>query len=494
MSNEQAYGNGQDSSIGTQFNIDKWNKASLIEAKKKRFFGQMSTVENMPKHMGKAIKRYHYLPMLDDANINDQGIDAAGLTVNQKITITVQHPETTVGTQPDYSNRRNITFVGEGATAAAALVAAQTLVNSFMVRAVVSGGLGLTLTGATEALKYVDGVNSADGVAYVKGYRFTGDTVGDAVPESGNLYGSSKDIGTIAGKFPAITEFGGRVNRVGFKRVELTGSLNKFGFFSEYTQESLDFDTDDQLMSHISREMIMGAEEINEDQLQIDILNAAGVVRFGGEATATIEITGENGVTASILTYDDLMKLDIDLDNNRCPKETTIITGSRMVDTKTVGSTRYIHCGSELVPMFKRMTDHFNNQAFVPVHQYGSAGTLAEGEIGAIGSFKIIVVPEMLHWAGAGAAVGTNDGYRETGGNYDVFPAVVVGSGSFVNIGFQTDGKTVKFKITHKKPGVETADRTDPYGELGFMSIKWYYGFMVLRPERIALMKLVAEW
>jgi N4-gp56 family major capsid protein len=492
----QIYGgdDGTTSSIGSQFNIDKWNKKSLIEAKKKRFFGQMSTVENMPKHMGKSIKRYHYLPMLDDANVNDQGIDAAGLTVNQSVTIFVQHPETVASTTPDYSNRRTNTFVGEGVDAAAALLAAQTLVNAYMERSVASGGLGLTLTGGTEALKYAFGVNSSDGTAYAKGYRFTGDTTGDAVMEAGNLYGSSKDIGTIAGKFPVLTETGGRVNRVGFKRVELKGSINKFGFFSEYTQESMDFDTDDQLQAHISREMIFGAEEMTEDQLQVDILNAAGVVRFGGEATATTEITGENGATASVLTYNDLMKLEIDLDNNRCPKDTTIITGSRMIDTKTVGSTRYIHCGSELIPMFKRMVDNFNNQAFVPVHQYGTAGTLAEGEIGAIGAFRIVVVPEMMHWAGEGASVTTNDGYRETGGKYDVFPAVVIGSGSFVNIGFQTDGKTVKFKILHKKPGTETADRTDPFGELGFMSIKWYYGMMILRPERIALMKLVAEW
>jgi N4-gp56 family major capsid protein len=51
----------------------------------------------------------------------------------------------------------------------------------------------------------------------------------------------------------------------------------------------------------------------------------------------------------------------------------------------------------------------------------------------------------------------------------------------------------VKFKITHKKPGDETADRNDPYGETGFMSIKWYYGFMALRPERIGLIKTIAK-
>jgi hypothetical protein len=27
----------------------------------------------------------------------------------------------------------------------------------------------------------------------------------------------------------------------------------------------------------------------------------------------------------------------------------------------------------------------------------------------------------------------------------------------------------------------------DPYGEVGFYSIKWYYGFMALRPERLGV-------
>jgi N4-gp56 family major capsid protein len=98
----------------------------------------------------------------------------------------------------------------------------------------------------------------------------------------------------------------------------------------------------------------------------------------------------------------------------------------------------------------------------------------------------------MLHWAGVGGdATGTSTHY-ETGNKYDIFPMLCVGDGSFATIGFQTDGKTVKFKITHKKPGEETADRNDPYGETGFMSIKWYYGFFPLRPERLGLIKTTA--
>jgi N4-gp56 family major capsid protein len=74
-----------------------------------------------------------------------------------------------------------------------------------------------------------------------------------------------------------------------------------------------------------------------------------------------------------------------------------------------------------------------------------------------------------------------------------VFPMLVVGDGSFTTVGFQTDGKTTKFKITTKMPGEEQADRLDPYGELGFSSIKWYYGSMIMRSERLAVIKTVAR-
>ncbi len=71
---------------------------------------------------------------------------------------------------------------------------------------------------------------------------------------------------------------------------------------------------------------------------------------------------------------------------------------------------------------------------------------------------------------------------------------LVVGDESFTTVGFQTDGKSVKFKIKHSKPGSPESYANDPYGETGFMSIKWYYGFMALRPERIAVVKTIAEW
>ena len=471
---------GSDSSVGTQIRTDFFVKKALVEAKKEMYFGALADVQNMPKNMGKKIKLYHYLPLLDDANINDQGIDAAGATTTRSVTIKLQVGGVDGGVSGAFEGATHF-IEAEAGSDGAALTAAQAKANIKMCELA-----GLDITNAlydtyAETKVVLEGLTPAWIITEYAG-----------VARNGNLYGSSKDVGTISGKLPALSENGGRVNRVGFTRIELEGTISKFGFFDEYTQESMDFDSDAELQSHITREAIMGANEITEDALQIDLLSGAGVIRYAGIATITSEIIGEGG-TPSVVDYEDLMRLSIDLDNNRCPKNTKVITGTRMIDTKTIDSARIMYIGSEMIPTVKKMVDSFSNQAFIPVQKYAGATTTLTGEIGTIDQFRIVVVPEMMHWEGAGAAVGTNGGYRSDGSNYNVYPMLVVGSQSFTTIGFQTDGKTTKFKIVHKKPGEATADKTDPYGETGFYSIKWYYGSIILRPERIALVKAVAE-
>lgn len=386
---------GTPSKVGPQFNTSWYDRNALIEARRSMIFSQMSSSRNMPKNYGKSIKMFHYLPILDDRNTSDEGIDATGATI-----------------------------------------------------------------------------------------------------ANGNLYGSSKDIGTILAKLPVLGENGGRVNRVGSVRTELTSTLEKYGIFREYTKESVDFDTDAELEMHMRRELVNSAVEIYEDRLQIDILNSAGVVVLCGAAQTVAQITGE-GATISQVTYANLKALDIVLTNNRTPKETTFIKGTTLTDTRTIPNARYMYIGSELQPTVEKMTDYFGNPAFIPVEKYAGATQTVEGELGSVGNFRIIVAQEMQHWAGAGAAVVTNGGYAATdvGGtdHYDVFPMLVVGKESYTTIGFQS-GKDSKFKIKHITPESESSySKDDPYGEEGLMSMKWYYGFMAYRPERIAVVKTVAE-
>ena len=454
---------GTPSTIGTQHRTDFYQKKALIEIRKEQYFTQLADVTKMPKNMGKKIKQYIYVPMLSDQNLNDQGIDAAGVALS----VTAYNV-----TLPRLVQTFAVEANATAAVAAINAVSAGTAVKSGTVTP-------WTVTNNKVALGNTTLTLSAAVLAAVPGAR--------SVRGSGNLYGSSKDIGTIVGKLPALSESGGRVNRVGFKRKDLEGTFEKFGFFDEYTKDSVDFDTDDGLMEHINREMLNGANEITEDALQIDLLNSAGVIRYAGTAlqNSTMDAT-------SLVGYGDIMRLGIDLDNNRTPKTTTVITGTRMVDTKTLPSGRIMYVGSELLPTLKAMKDLHNLPAFIPVEKYAAGGNTVTGEEGSIDKFRIVVVPEMLKWAGAGAAA-TDATFYSNGAFYDVFPMLVVGDSSFTTISFQTDGKGVKFNIIHKAPGEATADRNDPYGQTGFMSILWFYGFMVLRPERIGLIKTVAK-
>ena len=377
---------GTTSTVGKQLRDFYYARDAITEVAKEQYFSQLASTTDMPKHYGQRIVRYIYVPLLDDRNKNDQGIDATGVAI-----------------------------------------------------------------------------------------------------KDGNLYGSSKDVGKISGKMPVLSESGQRVNRVGFVRKTLEGSFQNYGYFTEYSEDSLNFDTDEQLMMHINREMLTGANQISEALIQLDLLNNAGITKYAGTATQATEV----GKT-SLVTFQDLVNLTTDLDDNRTPKDTKINTGSTKIDTRTINSARLLYIGSEVKNTLRKMKDFFEDKAFVGVQHYADGTKPLRGEIGTIDEFRIIVVPEMMKWAGAGATGTANDGVHITGGKVDVFPMLVVGSESFTTIGFQSDAKSVKFKIIHKKPGPEMAAPADPYGKMGFMSIQWWYGVMVIRPERIALIKTAA--
>jgi N4-gp56 family major capsid protein len=148
-----------------------------------------------------------------------------------------------------------------------------------------------------------------------------------------------------------------------------------------------------------------------------------------------------------------------------------------------------------------RLTDYHGEKAWIPVAQYASAGNVARGEAGAVDNFRFIVVPEMMHWDAVGATVTDPDGgtvfqySADAAGTlrFNVYPMLVVGDESFSTIGFQTDGKSVKFTTKHVKPD-QNYSTQDPYGQTGFHSILWFYGYLPLRPERIAVVKTIAEF
>ena len=353
-----------------------------------------------------------------------------------------------------------------------------------------------------------------------------------AAISNGNLYGSSRDIGAIEGAMPDLSETGGRVNRVGFTRKEVRASIKNRGFFFEWTKDSMAFDTDAQMKQHLTTEAVRGANRITEDGLAIDLVNGAGVVYYAGGASiaanGTVTYSNTFGFDAgtasgttpdyetqadvnisefailnktSIPTMRDLIRLDTELDNNKCPRDTKVITGSTMVDTKTVAGARYMFISPDVKMEFMSIKAlNGTDDAFVPVEQYqGASGSskhikTIHGEIGKVGPFRIVVAPKMVKRAGVGADASNSPEYRQTNNKFDVYPCLVIGSESFTHLGFEMGaGSAGKFKTKTRTPE-QNIGTNDPYGKTGFTSIEFWTGVLIERPEWICTYNVVARY
>jgi N4-gp56 family major capsid protein len=470
----QIYGNGTNSSIGEQLVTEHYAEALVLkEVAKKEVFGKLANTFRMPKNKGKTIEFYHYMPLLSDININDQGIDANGLTTSFESTIEIKNPALkNVGNE----------WVSYWAVGNHASVDATAIANAKAKAVDIFKRLGVFNTDYATTKAALLALNPPWVI-----------TENASVNGAGNLYGSSKDPTYITSKMPVLGELGGYVNRVGSKRIKLTGTFAKYGFYTQWSEESELFDSDVQLATHRRREVMYAASEIQEDLLQIDLLNSAGVVIYGGSATSKATISGEVG-SESLLTYDDFVKLDIQLDINRCPRNTTVVTGSKMTDTKTINSARFMYVAPQVVSQLTKMVDNFGLPALTEYRHYADRVTEVGDELGSIRGFRIIVHQEMMVFEGAGATVSNNAGYMFTGNKYDVYPLLVVGDESFTTIGFKTGGKGSKVEIHTFEPKSQVSFSNDPYGSSGFTSLQWYYGFVCFRPERIAMLLTVAEY
>lgn len=150
------------------------------------------------------------MPLLSDKNINDQGIDATG-TINAsanaelyEVRFNIFDPTTTESsTYPHTIALRNAidaldAYTGAGTT----------------VNITIAFGAGKTERNyATRA--QVDAIATAIAAITTAGEWAAGKKLEmTAVPRLGNLYGSAKDVGAITARLPALSESGGRVNKL----------------------------------------------------------------------------------------------------------------------------------------------------------------------------------------------------------------------------------------------------------------------------------------
>lgn len=430
------YGNGTTTATSGENTITHfYDRAGIKEATVENIFSQTADRRSMPQKYGKTFKTSRWLHILDDRNVNGQGLDADGAPITGK----------------------DVWRVTTGAP----------------------GNINSVFLTDAEATAYVASISSVyDGTAYPAPVKTA--ITGAVDTNNGNQYGSSRDAGVVSAGMPSLTEGAGRVNRVGVTKITVETDLVRYGNFIEYSDE-VDLFSEDSIQMRYREELGYMAGQIQDDLVQIDMLNAAGIVAYGGTAAARSALT--DGDHAS---YDLFRKVTKQLFLNKAKKNTTLIDGSTKVDTRTINSTWLAYIGSDVKYDLESITDSSGSIAWVPAYKYAAAGTLAKGEVGAIHDTRFIESIRMLKFAGAGAA-GTS-GDQNDGANYDVFPILYVTEGSFATVGLQGKNK-IMFKS--KAPGTPTTQ--DPYGLRGLFSYNFFYAATALKPENIARVEVTAS-
>lgn len=289
-------------------------------------------------------------------------------------------------------------------------------------------------------------------------------------------------------------------NLVNFAKTTIETSCKRYGQMIKYTDE-VDLFFDQKMQARYRHELGLLANRNFEDLLQRDMLATSNVMYSGIATNLTSMGTGlaANGSQDDNyrISYD-LIRLAVrKLKRNRAEKHTKLVTGSMKVDTKTVAGAYYAIIGPEVAHDLETLTRKkgtIEEFVFVPVEKYASAASLAEGEIGQVHEVKFVVSESAMVERGAGAAIpGSYSGtlsYSDKGGNkFDVFPILFPTKEAFATVGLKG-----KDKITfHAKSPTENIHSGNPYGTIGFLSYNFWYASIILQPEKLLRLNVLAS-
>jgi N4-gp56 family major capsid protein len=332
----------------------------------------------------------------------------------------------------------------------------------------------------------------------------------------------------------ALAEGAGAVNKQTIKKVTIETNFARYGEMLDYTDE-VEMFAEDQVQVHYREELGLLANRRAEDLIQLDMLTTTNVMYVGTASSLTT--VGDDSATgdgtdddASKVNYELIRKAVKKLVRNRAMKNTSIVTGSTKIDTRTINKAYYAIIGPEVKYDLEDATRatgstaaDSTDYAYVPAFKYADSSNLAEGEVGAMNDVRFIESESAVIYAGQGAvtipaaagdtytgtlstttfadgaavAVGREDAvtgvwdrvgdvYGAAGDGtdaleyHDVFPILFPTKGSFATVGLKGNGK---IKFNAQAPS--KIELSNPYGTTGFFSYNMWYAGIILREERL---------
>lgn len=311
--------------------------------------------------------------------------------------------------------------------------------------------------------------------------------------EKGFLSARSVDEVNTALTNAALTEGAGAVNKKSLQKITMETSLARYGEMIDYTDE-VELFSEDSMQVRYREELGELANSRMEDLIQLDML-ATPTVMYSGSATSLVTVDED-----STVSYDLMRKAVRKLVRNRAKKNTNLVTGDVKIDTRSIDKAYYAIIGANVkgdLELLTRGTVASNGMTefvYIPAHKYASAGTLAEGEVGAMHEVRFIESEAAVTYAGAGAVppqnyagtlaiTGATDLSSVTPadrGNFDVFPILFPTQGCFATVGLKGQGK---IKFNSKSP--EAVENANPYGTNGFFSYNFFYAGIILEEEKL---------
>ena len=320
-------------------------------------------------------------------------------------------------------------------------------------------------------------------------------------------YLTGRDLATLQTQLAAtdgsgvsLTEGAGATNERTLQKVTVEATLARYGEMITYTDE-VDLFSEDIMQVRYREELGALANSRYEDLIQLDMLGTttrmySGVATSDATLGASIAITGTDDSDWTV-SYDGIRKAVRKLVRNRAKKNTSIVTGSVKIDTKTIAPAYYAIIGADVkadLEALVRGTGAEAEYVYIPSHKYGAASTLAEGEVGSMHEVRFIESEAAVVARNSGAVVpaGYVGNLAYTGvpgtGKFDVFPILFPTEGAFATVGLKGMGKIV---FNSKAPS--DVDLTNPYGTKGFFSYNFFYAGLILEPEKILRLDVLAS-
>lgn len=317
---------------------------------------------------------------------------------------------------------------------------------------------------------------------------------------------TATDVSTDLTNNVTLAEGAGAVNKKSIQKITVEATLARYGEMIDYTDE-VELFSEDTMQVRYREELGELANSRMEDLIQLDMLGT-GTVIYAGSAisNATIGATQADGSDDADykISYDLIRKAARKLTRNRAKKNTSIVTGSTKIDTRTIFAAYYAIIGADVKADLETLTrgsTYSTEFAYIPAHKYADASRLAEGEVGSMHEVRFIEAEGALvyddgavppqNYVGSLNIIGATDLTSATPadrGNFAVYPILFPTENAFATVGLKGTGK---IKFNSRSP--EFVTNENPYGTTGFFSYNFFYAGLILEEEKLLKVMVAAS-